>query len=33
MSIAAAVVSAHEGTMELLESPWGGLRLRIRVPA
>ena len=33
MSITAAVVSAHDGTMELLESPWGGLRLRIRVPA
>jgi len=33
MSITAAVVSAHGGTMELLESPWGGLRLRIRVPA
>jgi len=33
MSITAAVVSAHHGTMELLESPWGGLRLRIRVPA
>ena len=32
MSISAAVVSAHGGTMELLESPWGGLRLRIRVP-
>lgn len=32
MSIAAAVVGAHEGTMELLESPWGGLRTRIRVP-
>lgn len=33
MSVIAAVVARHEGTLDLLDSPAGGLRLRITVPA
>ena len=32
MSVIAAVVQQHGGTLELLDSPFGGLRMRIAIP-
>lgn len=33
MSVIAAVISRHHGSLELLDSPAGGLRLRITIPS
>jgi two-component system OmpR family sensor kinase len=33
MSVVSAVVARHQGTLELLDSPLGGLRVRITIPA